>query len=250
MFFINLFSWLFLLALLPLTLWLAWIKGRSSITCWIRLHSHPERWLLSTRGPSESSPTDVNKLLNTVVEQARSLDWDAAQTLKRRDPETGEWIVGLVSTTFPLNQDPAESFSFTKLPPSTIVRLSGQPKDDDVTVQSSLHDWTERQELPIKRNPTSLSAQSFQCWEWELQNEDPVSRTSPLHRFAEWIFEMRIIVLIPLTMTILSLAMLGTGNPWLLAAGMFAFIFLSGACKFVFLHQREDATQESHLQNY
>jgi len=250
MFLINLFSWLFLLALLPLTAWILWIKGRSAITCWIRLHSHPERWLLSARANKDSSPKDINKLLRSVVEQARSLDWDAAQTLKRRDPETGEWSVGLLSTTFPLNQDTAESFSFEKLPANTVLRLSGKPKDDDVTVQSSLRDWTERKELPIKRSATSLSAQSFQCWEWELENEDSVNRTSPLHRFAEFIFEMRIIVLIPLGMTILSLAMLGTGNTWLLAAGMFSFIFLSGACKFVFLHQREDATQESHLQNY
>jgi len=44
--------------------------------------------------------------------------------------------------------------------------------------------------------------------------------------------------------------MCGTGSPWLFGIGIFTIILMSGACKFVFLHQREDITQESHLQNY
>jgi hypothetical protein len=250
MFFINLFSWLTLLALLPLTVWVAWIKGRSAITCWIRLHSHPERWFLSARAPGESDPDALRKLLGSVVEQARTLDWDAAQTLKLRDPNSGDWIIGLVSPTRPLEEDPTDPFTFTQLTPSTVIRLSGQPQHDDVSVKDCLKIWSENRELPHKPTASSLSAQSFQCWEWDLEKESEVPRTSPPQRFSEWIFEMRIIVLVPLFMTLLSLAMLGTGNYWLLAIGMFALIFLSGACKFVFLHQREDATQESHLQNY
>jgi hypothetical protein len=239
-----------LLLLIPVTGWILWIKGRSAIDCWIRPHTHPERWFLSARAPRDATPQAIDKLLRSVVEQARTLDWDAAQTLKRRDPVSGEWIIGLVSTTTPLNQDPPDPYSFTKLAPSTVIRLSGEPKDDDVSTRSRLHHWTTQHGHTLRKNASSLSAQSFQCWEWHPEDESGLGPTTPVQRLAEWIFEMRIIVLVPLVMTLLSLAMLGTGNTWLLAAGMFAFIFLSGACKFVFLHQREDATQESHLQNY
>ena len=83
-----------------------------------------------------------------------------------------------------------------------------------------LREWSTDHALTPSRTACSLSAQSFQCWEWDLPAEQAARRTSPLHRLAEAFFEMRIIIL------------------------------FSGACKFVFLHQREDATQESHLQNY
>ena len=42
----------------------------------------------------------------------------------------------------------------------------------------------------------------------------------------------------------------GTRFVGLFAAGLLILIFLSGAYKFVFMHQLEDESQESHLQNY
>ena len=67
-------SWLALLAMSPILVWILWIKGRSAITCWVRLHSHPDRWLLSARAPKDSKPAELNSLLRQVVEQARAAD--------------------------------------------------------------------------------------------------------------------------------------------------------------------------------
>ena len=61
---------------------------------------------------------------------------------------------------------------------------------------------------------------------------------------------MRDIVLYPIILTLFSMALIGTGSGGLFAVGLLILIFLSGACKFVFVHQREDESQESHLQNY
>lgn len=236
--------------MIPLIGWIIWIKARSAVTCWVRLHSHPNRWLLATRLPKNSTAKALHSALRKVVEQARSVNWDAAHTLKRRDPESGEWIIGIISTTVPLDTETSASISFTEIPSTTVIRLSGESLHDDITQQSALQNWSKQQGITPARTVSALSAQSFQCWEWDLLGEPPVARTSPLPRLAEKIFEMRNIVLVPLILTFLSLSMVGTGSRWLFASGIFLTILLSGACKFVFLHQREDATQESHLQNY
>ena len=77
-------------------------------------------------------------------------------------------------------------------------------------------------------------------------------KTAPsfFNRKAETIYEMRDILIYPILFTMIALIMCGTGSPWLFGIGIFTIILMSGACKFVFLHQREDITQESHLQNY
>jgi len=57
-------------------------------------------------------------------------------------------------------------------------------------------------------------------------------------------------LVIPLLATWIALTLIGTAQPFLLVLGILLICFLSGACKFVFIHQMTDEADEIHLQNY
>ena len=247
---IHTLSWLAFFAIVPVTIAIFFIKNRSAVTPWIRTVQHPDRWLLTITPPKDSDHKQINVALQKVVNEARNTEWNASCTYKRRDHDTGEWIIGLISNTQPLEDEVAAPYSFSKIPSTQVIRISGQPRDEGDTVKSILHDWVVRTEIQHSPVASSLTAQSFQCWEWELT--DPSMKTAPsfFNRKAETIYEMRDILIYPILFTMIALIMCGTGSPWLFGIGIFTIILMSGACKFVFLHQREDITQESHLQNY
>ena len=96
--------------------------------------------------------------------------------------------------------------------------------------------------------PCRLSGQSFSLYEWEMIGSP--DEALPFEPWSERLFQVREIVIYPIMLTLFSIALIGTQNGGLFAAGLLILIFLSGACKFVFVHQREDESQESHLQNY
>ena len=96
--------------------------------------------------------------------------------------------------------------------------------------------------------PCRLSGQSFSLYEWEMIGSP--AEALPIEPWSERLFQVREIVIYPIMLTLFSIALIGTQNGGLFAAGLLLLIFLSGACKFVFVHQREDESQESHLQNY
>lgn len=243
-------SWLAFLAIIPLTAAIIFIKNRSSVHTWIRVVSHPDRWLLSTVLPKESTSDDILAKLKDVVCEARNSGWDASCTYKRRDPKTGEWTIGLISNNPPLETETPEPFAFSKLPACHMIRASGQPRDEGDNIKSLLAEWAAEKGLTHSAVTCSLSAQSFQCWEWAI--DDFMDQHTPrwIQRVAEAVFEIRDILIYPILFTVMALIMCGTGSPLFIGIGIFTIILMSGACKFVFLHQREDITQESHLQNY
>lgn len=232
--------------MLPVILMMFWIKNRSSVQCWVRLHHQPDRWLLTAPVPNDGEQKGESLKLQTIVEQARNCEWDASCAYRGYDPVSGELIIGLISHKKPLNPD--SNLNFTLLPSATVLRASGQPKDEGVTVRSKMEQWCKANSVTTTAKASSLSAQSFQCWEWPI--EGSTSSPSFLRNLSEKIFELRDIAFYPLIVTPMTIAMLGTGSNWLFGIGIFSIILLSGAHKFVFLHQREDATQERHLQNY
>jgi len=247
---LHIVSWLALLAVIPLSVAILFIKNRSAIACWIRTVQHSERWLLSATLSKDSTPKQINSMLQQVVVQARNSEWDASCTYKRRDHSTGEWIIGLISNTPPAETETPERFSFTHLPTTQVIRVSGKPSDEDVTIKSELENWAIKKNIPHSQVACSLSAQSFQCWEWEVTASSSTASSPIINRLSEGIFEIRDILLYPILFTVISIIMCGTGSPSLFGIGIFMIILMSGACKFVFMHQREDITQESHLQNY
>ncbi|MBK1856417.1 hypothetical protein JO972_15710 [Verrucomicrobiaceae bacterium 5K15] len=243
---VHVISWIIFLGLIPLTLAALWIKNRSSVQCWVRLHRQAPRWLLVTEIPADSTQDDQDRALQTVVEQARNFEWDAACAYRRRNRQSGTWLIGLISNKEPGITEGRDAF--IQIPAATVLRASGSPRDEGVTVLEKVQAWSRSKAIDLKPEVYSLRAQSFQCWEWPLASE--VEPPGLAARIVEKVFELRDIAFYPLIVTPLTIAMLGTGNSWLFGIGIFTVILLSGAHKFVFLHQREDATQERHLQNY
>ena len=251
---IHWLSWLGLVASVPPVVWILWIKCRSSVHTWIRPVEHPQRWLLSTTAPESATRKDVEQALRKVVTESKNSGWNASRAFKRRDPDTGTWTVGLVSNTKPLETEVPPPYSFTTLDPCRVLRLSCPPNEDNAHIKSDLSAWADKHNTSYQAAAVSLSAQSFQCWEWYT---DPTPDKSPdaappslFARASEKIFEMRDIALYPSVITIIALLLCGTGNYWLFGIGVFTIILMSGAHKFVFMYQREDITQEEHLQNY
>ena len=243
---LHIISWIALLAMLPIILMMFWIKNRSAVMCWVRPHQQPDRWLLSTRIPAGSSEEDERKKLQDIVEIARNCEWDASCAYRGRDHKMGQKIIGLISNSEPKNAD--THTTFTHIPGRSVLRASGQPRDEGVSVKAKVTAWCKANSVTTSTEVYSLTAQSFQCWEWPIENQQQPS--SIISKMAEKVFELRDIAFYPIIVTPLTIAMLGTGSSWLFGIGIFSIILLSGAHKFVFLHQREDATQEPHLQNY
>lgn len=243
---VHIISWIAFLGLIPLTVVALWIKNRSSVQCWARLHQQPTRWLLARRISKDLDEKAQNSTLQNIVEQARNLEWEASCVYRRRDRKNGEWVIGLISSKDPKTTN--ENTDFTELPATKVLRVSGTPRDEGVTILDKAKSWSTTKGLDLPSGVYSLTAQSFQCWEWPMKLE--IETSSRLSRIVEKVYEMRDIAFYPLIITPLTIAMLGTGNSWLFGIGIFAIILLSGSHKFVFLHQREDATQERHLQNY
>ena len=231
--------------MIPVILVMFWIKNRSSVQCWVRPHHQPDRWLLAASLPSKCDPKIQHSKLQNIVEQARNCEWDASCAYRGYDPVSGDLIIGLISDKKPRNPD--DHLEFTLVPRGLVLRASGQPRDEGVTVRSKVEQWCKANSVSTTAKVSSLSAQSFQCWEWPIEGSTPPPHF--IKGLAEKVFEMRDIAFYPLIVTPLTIAMLGTGSSWLFGAGIFSIILLSGAHKFVFLHQREDATQERHLQN-
>ncbi|MFK7910721.1 MAG: hypothetical protein AB8F34_08960 [Akkermansiaceae bacterium] len=247
---IHWLSWISLVSLIPPVAWILWIKNRSAINSWIRPIKHPERWLLSTQLEKSATREDVQKALRRVVTESKNAGWNATCAYKKRDPSTGEWTVGLISQIQPIDTELPPPFTFTKIEPLSVLRLSCPANEDNALIKSDLKEWAEENDTIYQPAAVSLAAQSFQCWEWEINHQCESCKPSLLARLAEKIFEMRDIALYPTIITLIALLLCGTGNFWLFGIGVFTIILMSGAHKFVFMYQREDITQEEHLQNY
>ncbi len=247
---IHWISWICLVGLVLPVAWILWIKNRSAVNTWVRPVQHSKRWLLCTRLDKSSTGEDIQRTLRNVVTESKNAGWNASCAYKKRDPASGEWIVGLISTARPLDTQVPAPFEFTEISPSQTVRVSCPANEENTNIKADLKHWAEQNGTRYDAAAVSLSAQSFQCWEWNISNTSETSDPSFLARFAEKIFEMRDIALYPTIITIIALFLCGTGNFWLFGIGVFTIILMSGAHKFVFMYQREDLTQEEHLQNY
>lgn len=247
---IHWISWISLVVLIPPVLWVLWIKNRSAITSWVRPVQHPERWLLSTKLPSSATQKDIHKALREVVTQSKNSEWNASCAYKKRDPATGEWTVGLISPSKPLETDVPSPYTFTSMAKCKVLRVSCPANEENTNIKNDLDAWAKKNHIEYLPEAISLSAQSYQCWEWNLAKPQEDTSSSWTGRLSETIFEMRDIALYPIVITIIAIFLCGTGNFWLFGIGVFTIILMSGAHKFVFMYQREDITQEEHLQNY
>ncbi len=243
---LHIISWITLITMLPVIIMMFWVKNRSAVQCWVRHHQQPDRWLLSVHIPADSNEEDEHKKLQEIVAIARNCEWNASSAYRGRNHLTGEKIIGLISNSEPKNT--AKDITLTHIPGRSVLRASGQPRDEGLSVKAKVTRWCKANSVTTTGEVYSLNAQSYQCWEWPIENKQPPSTT--ISKIVEKVFELRDIAFYPIILTPLTIAMIGTGSSWLFGIGIFSIILLSGAHKFVFLHQREDATQEQHLQNY
>lgn len=98
-----------------------------------------------------------------------------------------------------------------------------------------------------------ISGQSFRLYQWNLLADDAnaeVSAPSAWANTLEWLAQIRDNLSLPILLTIISIGLLGMRDPLLFAVGIGFIVLLSGACKFVLIHQNRDEADEVHLQNY
>ena len=148
-----------------------------------------------------------------------------------------------------LEGEPPEGFIVRNLPARRVLRLSGSNRMDERKQAEVLRQFLRKHDLAIdSRHPAQLSGQSFSLYQWDLKDGSlPPSRWS---RFEEWTYQLKDNMVLALLGSVMALGLLGTQQIFLFAIGVFLITYLSGACKFMFLHQREDEAEEIHLQNY
>ena len=241
-------SYLSLLGLLILSAWIVWVRGRGALGFWIRPLTRKECWSVGiTLGKDDPVERD-QACLAEVVALVRSLDRESGHVVRQWDREKGTRFLGLLLSE-PPEESPAPPYELRHHPKAPVLRLSGRSNVENGSPSAAASDFLKAHGLDADLNrPSRLSGQSFSLYEWDVETSG--NGSFPLEPISERVFQMRDIVLYPLMMTLFSIALIGTDSGGLFAAGVFILIFLSGACKFVFVHQREDESQESHLQNY
>ena len=111
--------------------------------------------------------------------------------------------------------------------------------------------YAKKQKLVLDfANPIRLSGQSFSLYQWDVKSAEVKRETSMLARWVEATYQLKNNVVVPVIATWVAVALMGTGQGLLLVIGILLICFLSGACKFVFIHQMTDEADEIHLQNY
>jgi hypothetical protein len=244
---IVIISYLSLLVLLVFSAWIFWIRGRGALGYWIRPLTRKEAWAVGIElGKNDPVEQDQTQLVE-VVALVRTLDRESAHVIRQWDREKGSRFVGLMLSKAP-DEPPKPPYQLRHYPSVSVLRLSGRSNEEGESPIAAMTRYLEQHDLEANLARSSrISGQSFSLYEWELSRSGGSKPREPL---SERIFQLRDIVLYPLLLTLFSIALIGTKNGGLFAVGLLLLILLSGACKFVFVHQREDESQESHLQNY
>ena len=183
---------------------------------------------------------------NAVV---RSLDRRTNKVVRRWDRKEGTVFLGLVLNALPDDQVP-EGYELREFESRQVIRLSGANRLDEQEKIAALKEYSESHGLqPDLDFPVRLSGQSFSLYQWDLQ-AGKEEEDSLIAQWAEQTQQLRNNLVIPLLATVQAIGLIGTREPILFVLGIGLICFLSGACKFVFIHQMTDEADEIHLQNY
>ncbi|MEP4079080.1 hypothetical protein [Haloferula sp.] len=241
-------SYLCLAGLVAFGVWIIWIRARGALGYWIRPLSRKEAWAVGIELNSDDPVEGDQARLAEVVALVRTLDRESGHVIRQWNREDKTRFLGLMLSKAP-DETPTEPYELRHFPSAPVVRLSGRSNEDGGTPSGAVRKFMEEKGLKFdSARPCRLSGQSFSFYQWEILGES--DEVFPVEGWSERLFQVRDIVLYPVMLTLFSMALIGTRNGGLFAVGLLLLIFLSGACKFVFVHQREDESQESHLQNY
>ena len=242
-------SWILLLVGFGLFAWFFAIRGRGSLRYWIRAFEVEEQWILGKtfdaddQAAHEQFFTDANAVV-------RSLDRRTNKVWRQWYRSSGKLFLGLVFNV-PPDEEVPEKYELRHLPMRRVVRLSGTNRIDENSEIEAVKSFAADQghQLDLE-HPGRLSGQSFSLYQWDIEQSEAVSSAGGLSRMAESTYQLRNNLVIPLLATWIALALIGTAQPVMLVLGILLICFLSGACKFVFIHQMTDEADEIHLQNY
>ena len=242
-------SWILLFLGLGVFTWFFAIRGRGSIRYWIRTFEVEEQWVIGNRfdvdawAAHEQFFTDANAVV-------RSLDLRTNKVWRHWDPSSGKLFLGLVFNVLPDEEVP-DGYELCRLPRRKVIRLSGTNRIDENSENEAVKAFATDNGLKLDLDHWGrLSGQSFSLYQWDIEPSAKVSSPSGLSRLAESTYQLRNNLVIPLLATWIALALIGTAQPVMLVFGILLICFLSGACKFVFVHQMTDEADEIHLQNY
>ena len=242
-------SWILLLFGLALFGWYFVIRGRGSFRYWIRQFEVEEQVVLGNffsiddlEGQQQFF-TDANGVVRSLGRRTSSVvrEWS----------EGGERLfLGLVLNSGPDEEVP-EGYELRVFKRREVVRLSGVNRRDEENEVDAAKRYAKKQKLVLDfANPIRLSGQSFSLYQWDVKSAEVKRETSMLARWVEATYQLKNNVVVPVIATWVAVALMGTGQGLLLVIGILLICFLSGACKFVFIHQMTDEADEIHLQNY
>jgi hypothetical protein len=163
-------------------------------------------------------------------------------------------FLGLVFNVLPDEELP-DGYELCHLPKRKVIRLSRTNRIDENSKMEAVKAFAKgngfKLELELELEYWGrLSGQFFSLYQWDIECSTKVAPPSDLSRLAKSTYQLRNNLVIPLLATWIALALIGTAQPVMLVFGILLICFLSGACKFVFVHQMTDEADEIHLQNY
>lgn len=242
-------SWCLLLVGVALFAWFFAIRGRGSLNYWIRQFEVPEQWALGQtfqigdKDGQQQFFTDANAAV-------RSLDRRTNKVIRQWNKEEGTLFLGLVMDSLPDDPVP-EDYELRKMPKRQVVRLSGANRLEELNEVAAVKGFARDKGISLDWSQSvRLSGQSFGLFQWDVTGGGGEHENSLIGSWAETTYQLRNNLVLPLLATWLALALIGTAQPLLLVLGIILICFLSGACKFVFIHQMTDEADEIHLQNY
>ena len=227
--------------------WYFFIRVRGAWNYWIRPATQPAALFLGEDIPLKATQEEILAALNRVNAAARTLDQHVNVAIREWDSNANKLFIGVQLHKKPTSELP-EGFYLKTFSEQKVIRISGGNRRDERSLGACLSEWLEFQKIEIDRSRrVRLSGQSYQLSQWELKSSPTIS---PLSQLSEKTFQLRDNLVLPLVGTLIAVGLVGTKQPALFALGIVFLVFLSGVCKFVFIHQRTDDAEESHLQGY
>lgn len=242
-------SWAILVAgILALVVYLFY-HSRGGFLYWVRAADQSAMMVLGRQLTFAEAETQLVQTLSDANAALRTLELRSSMTAKVWDEASKTVFAGVVVPTGSIDSAP-DGFVIRELHAGRVVRLSGTNQSDETTpieaVNAALTGGTRisRSDVCIE-----LRGQSFRSYQWAIP-ADALPEPTRWARIGEWIAQRRDNLWLTVLGTIITLGLLGTRNGAFFAVGVGLIVFLSGACKFVFIHQRTDEADEMHLQNY
>lgn len=243
-----LFFWLVLLFGLFLVAWVFGIKARGSFFHWVRPYRTTSCQVVGKTFPKETSAPVLSRFLFEANGFIRSNEQRSTVVLRQWDHQADTLFIGLVLLKKSEIQG-TDEYEVREFRTQSTIRISGSGKTNNITPIESLKNYLGKTGYTADMSkPIRLSGQSFELYQWSIAEELPSS--TRLQKIMEATLQLRDILIFPILLTIVAIGLIGTQQIILFPIGILLIILLSGAVKFVFLHQIADEAEEIHLQNY